>query len=244
MQKKWIAILTILLVLIIDQASKIWVKTHILYGDGFDMFGMPWAKIHFIENEGMAFGLSYGGLTGKYILSIFRILMAGFLIYLLKNILEKSEPVGFVVAFSLVIAGAVGNIIDSMFYGLIFSESYFHGGLATIFPPEGGYGGFLTGKVVDMFYFPMFEIIWPEWVPLIGGDKFEFFRHVFNVADSSIFCGVVSILLFYRSFFKAEEKAFPTNESNNSVEIKDEGINPESISEVSVNEEINEEKPS
>jgi signal peptidase II len=204
MQNKWIAILTIIIVLLIDQASKIWVKTHILYGDGFDIMGLSWAKIHFIENEGMAFGLSYGGETGKYILSIFRILMAGFLIYLLKNILDKKEPIGFVIAFSLVIAGAVGNIIDSMFYGLIFSESYFHGGLATMFPEGGGYGKFLTGKVVDMLYFPMIDSTWPEWVPMVGGNRFEFFRPVFNVADSSIFCGVVSILLFYRHFFKTE----------------------------------------
>ena len=207
MQKKWIAILTILIILIIDQASKIWVKTHILYGDGFDIFGLSWAKIHFIENEGMAFGLSYGGETGKYVLSIFRIIMAGFLIFLLKNILDKKEPTGFVIAFSLVIAGAMGNIIDSMFYGLIFSESYFHGGLATMFPEGGGYGKFLTGKVVDMLYFPMIDTIWPAWVPFVGGERFEFFRPVFNVADSSIFCGVVSILIFYRHFFKAEPVA-------------------------------------
>ncbi len=204
MQKKWIAILTITLVLLIDQASKIWVKTHILYGDGFDIFGLPWAKIHFIENEGMAFGLKYGGETGKYVLSIFRILMAGFLLYLLKNLLDKKESSGLIFAFSLVIAGAMGNIFDSMFYGLIFSESYFHGGLATLFPEGGGYGKFLTGKVVDMFYFPMYEGAWPDWMPGLAGQNFEFFRHVFNVADSSIFCGVVSILLFYRSFFKAE----------------------------------------
>lgn len=207
MQKKWIAVLTILTILIIDQASKIWVKTHILYGDGFDIFGLSWAKIHFIENEGMAFGLSYGGETGKYVLSIFRIIMAGFLIFLLKNLLDKKEPTGFIIAFSLVIAGAMGNIIDSMFYGLIFSESYFHGGLATMFPEGGGYGKFLTGKVVDMLYFPMIDTVWPEWIPVVGGDRFEFFRPVFNVADSSIFCGVVSILIFYRHFFKAEPVA-------------------------------------
>lgn len=203
MQKKWIAILTIVLVLVIDQALKIWVKTNILYGDGFNMFGLSWARIHFIENEGMAFGLSYGGETGKYILSIFRILMAGFLIYLLKSLFDKNESKGLIIAFSLVIAGAVGNIIDSMFYGLIFSESYFHGGLATIFPEGGGYGKFLTGKVVDMLYFPMIDTTWPEWLPVIGGNRFEFFRPVFNIADSSIFCGVVTILLFYRHFFKS-----------------------------------------
>ncbi|MFZ1705029.1 MAG: lipoprotein signal peptidase [Saprospiraceae bacterium] len=202
MQKKWIPVFTIFIILFLDQALKIWVKTNILYGDGFDILGQSWAKIHFIENEGMAFGLSYGGEIGKYILSVFRIFMAGFLIYLLKNLIDKNESTGLIIAFSMVIAGAIGNIIDSMFYGLIFSESYFHGGLATLFPEGGGYGKFLTGKVVDMFYFPMIDTTWPEWMPVVGGNRFEFFRPVFNVADSSIFCGVVSILLFYRHFFK------------------------------------------
>lgn len=225
MQKKWIAILTIFLVLLIDQTLKIWVKTHILYGDGFNMFGMSWARIHFIENEGMAFGLSYGGEAGKYILSIFRILMAGFLIYLLKSLFDKNESKGLIIAFSLVIAGAIGNIIDSMFYGLIFSESYFHGGLATLFPEGGGYGKFLTGKVVDMLYFPMIDTTWPEWLPVIGGNRFEFFRPVFNIADSSIFCGVVTILLFYRHFFKSggEEPSAATH-TQEAAEIVEEKI--------------------
>lgn len=207
MKNSTLITLTILLVLIIDQVSKIYVKTHIPYGDGFDIFGLSWAKIQFIENEGMAFGLSFGGVTGKYILSIFRILMVGFLFYLLKSMLHHNETRGLLISFSLIIAGALGNILDSAFYGLIFSESYFHGGLATMFPEGGGYGSFLTGKVVDMLYFPMIDTVLPEWVPVWGGERFEFFRPIFNVADSAITVGVTSILLFHRRFFNAEHHA-------------------------------------
>ncbi len=204
MKKSTAVLLTILIILLIDQVVKIYVKTHIQYGDGFDMFGLSWAKIHFVENEGMAFGLSFGGITGKYILSIFRIIMVTFLFYILRNLLKHGETYGLIISFSMIIAGALGNIIDSMFYGLIFSESYFHGGLATMFPPEGGYGSFLTGKVVDMLYFPMIDTVLPEWVPFKGGEHFEFFRPVFNIADSAITVGVASILLFHRRFFNSE----------------------------------------
>jgi len=204
LKKSTIVLTTILLVLLLDQILKIYVKTHIHYGDGFDLLGLSWAKIHFVENEGMAFGLSFGGVTGKYVLSIFRIFMAAFLVYILKKLLEANETAGLLISFSLIIAGAIGNIIDSLFYGLIFSESYFHGGLAEIFPEGGGYGSFLTGKVVDMLYFPLIDTVLPEWLPVWGGERFEFFKPVFNIADSAITCGVISILLFHRRFFQAE----------------------------------------
>lgn len=212
MNKKVAIFGVLILVLVLDQALKIWVKTNILYGDGFDMLGLNWAKIHFVENEGMAFGLSFGGEIGKYVLSIFRILMVGILFYILRSLYINKESLGLLISFTMIIAGALGNILDSMFYGLIFSESYFHGGLATMFPEEGGYGKFLTGKVVDMLYFPMVDTILPDWFPIWGGQRFEFFRPVFNIADSSIFSGVVSILLFHRYFFKAEEKQKKTEE--------------------------------
>lgn len=204
MKRSTAVFLTILIILIIDQAVKIYIKTHIHYGDGFDIFGLSWAKIHFVENEGMAFGMSFGGLTGKYILSIFRIFMTGFLIYIAYNLIKQNETMGLIVSFSMVIAGAIGNSIDGMFYGMIFSESHFHGGLATMFPPEGGYGSFLTGKVVDMLYFPMIDIVLPEWVPIYGGERFEFFKPVFNIADSAITVGVACILIFHRRFFSSD----------------------------------------
>ncbi|MBK8515650.1 MAG: lipoprotein signal peptidase [Saprospiraceae bacterium] len=212
------AIFTVFIILVLDQALKIYIKTNINYGDGLDILGLSWAKIHFVENEGMAFGLSFGGIAGKYVLSIFRIVMVAFLIYILKNLLKNKETYGLIVSFSLIIAGAVGNILDSMFYGLIFSESFFHGGLATMFPPEGGYGSFLTGKVVDMLYFPMIDTILPEWLPIWGGERFEFFRPVFNIADSAITVGVASILIFHRRFFNTE-KVQKENEDTIKTEI-------------------------
>jgi signal peptidase II len=203
----YIAILTIFLVLFIDQASKIWVKTHMQLNEEFLIFGIPWARIHFIENDGMAFGLSFGGDYGKLFLSIFRLLAVGFLFYLLKNIIQSKEKTGIIVAFSLILAGALGNIIDSIFYGVIFSKSPFHGGeLATLFPAEGGYAPWLMGWVVDMFYFPMFQGHFPSWFPIWPGEEYEFFRPIFNVADSAIFTGICIFLIFYRSFFSAEKK--------------------------------------
>lgn len=176
------------------------------YGTGFGILGSEWARIHFVENEGMAFGLSFGGVTGKYILSIFRIFMVGFLGYLLYTMIKTKESVGLIISFSLIIAGAVGNIIDSALFGLIFSESYFHSGPSQFVPFGQGYAPFLQGKVVDMLYFPMVDTIWPDWVPKLGGQRFEFFRPVFNIADSSISIGVTLILLFFRSIFIGEDK--------------------------------------
>ena len=211
MKKSQFLVWLIILVLIIDQATKVYIKLNFpLYG-GFNIFGLEWARIYFIENDGMAFGLKFGGDIGKYILSVFRIFMVGFLIYFLKTIIRSKEAYGLQVSFALIIAGAIGNIIDSAFYGLIFSNSSPHSRNVAEFMPEGGgYEGFLQGQVVDMFHFPMINSRFPEWLPLWGGEAFSFFRPVFNVADSSISIGVVLILLFYRSFFianKAEEGA-------------------------------------
>ncbi len=206
MKRTGIVVAIIVLILILDQWLKIYVKTNILYGRGFDIMGLEWAKIHFIENEGMAFGITLGGDIGKYALSIFRIIMVGFLVYLIRGLILAKESVGLLISFALIIAGALGNIIDSMVYGLIFSESTFHGGLATMFPEGGGYAPFLKGKVVDMFYFPLVDTTWPAWVPKWGGTPFRFFKPVFNVADAAISVGVVSILLFHRKFFQAPKK--------------------------------------
>lgn len=170
------------------------------------MFGLDWARIHFVENDGMAFGLSFGGVAGKYVLSIFRLILVMVLIYIIRGMIQAKENKGLLIAFALIIAGAVGNIIDSAFYGMIFSETPYHGGIAELFPEGGGYAPFLQGKVVDMLYFPMYEGVLPDWVPFKGGKAFSFFNPVFNVADSSIFLGVMTILVFYRSFFKSEEE--------------------------------------
>ncbi len=202
----WI-IFIIALVLVIDQAVKFYIKMNYPIGGGFRMLGLDWARIHFVENEGMAFGLSFGGITGKYILSVFRIIMVGFLVYILKGIMEQGSSFGLQVSFALIIAGAIGNILDSAFYGLIFSNSNYHqGNIAELMPEAGGYAKFLQGKVVDMLYFPLITSKYPEWFPLVGGDRFSFFRPVFNIADSAISIGVAMILLFHRSFFMEGDK--------------------------------------
>ncbi len=194
----------ILVVLFLDQSLKIWVKTHMTYGEDFQILGQSWAYIHFVENNGMAFGLSFGGDTGKLILSLFRITAVGFLFYLILRLLREGAATGVLVSFSLIIAGALGNIIDSTFYGMIFSESHYHGGVAEMFPEGGGYAGLLYGRVVDMLYFPMIDTVLPSWLPVWGGERFQFFKPVFNLADASICVGIFTLLLFQRQFFRKQ----------------------------------------
>tara|TARA_B100000927_G_C16255830_1_gene385392 strand:- start:28 stop:612 length:585 start_codon:yes stop_codon:yes gene_type:complete len=190
------SILLIAIVLILDQLLKVWIKTNMMIGQEIHFF--DWFIIHFTENKGMAFGMEFGGTFGKYLLSIFRLVAIVAIAIYLKNIAITDVKKGVILSVSLVLAGAIGNMIDSAFYGLIFSESY--GQLATVF--EGGYAGLLQGKVVDMFYFPLINGHFPQWLPLIGGNHFIFFRPVFNIADASISVGVINMLIFHRSFFK------------------------------------------
>lgn len=188
-------ILLILLILVIDQTLKIWIKTNMMLGQEIVFF--DWFIIHFTENKGMAFGMEFGGNIGKYILSIFRIIAIIAISFYLNQLVKLNTKKGVVFSIALILAGAIGNVIDSAFYGLIFSESY--GQIATVL--EGGYSGFLQGKVVDMFYFPIFKGILPSWIPFKGGDYFIFFRPVFNIADAAISVGVINLLLFHRKFF-------------------------------------------
>ncbi len=211
-------LLLVFLVLFIDQAVKIWVKTHLQYGEEIQIFGLDWALIHFVENNGMAFGITLGGEYGKLALSLFRILAVVFLIYYIRELIKSEVSFGLLASFALILAGAVGNIIDSAFYGLIFSESPYHGGLAQLFPPGGGYAGFLHGKVVDMLYFPIIRGTMPDWVPIWGGEYFLFFKPVFNVADMSITIGVINILLFQRSFFSNQSKSEDEEEEDRQPE--------------------------
>lgn len=159
-----------------------------------------WFRIHFIENEGMAYGLSFGGAWGKVMLTLFRLVAVVFGFYLLRKLIRLKYHKGLIICGSLILAGALGNLIDSMFYGLIFSASTYDQ-IAQFLPPGGGYAGFLHGKVVDMLYFPVFEGFLPSWIPFKGGDYFIFFQPVFNISDASISIGVITILIFQKKFF-------------------------------------------
>lgn len=184
--------------LLIDQLIKIYVKTHFYLGDEYHVAG-NWFIIHFTENNGMAYGMEFGGHFGKLFLSSFRILaVAGIGYYLWKLAKTKEDPF-YTTCIALVFAGAVGNIIDSAFYGMIFSDSGYD--IAKFMPAEGGYSTFLHGKVVDMFYFPVIEGHFPSWFPIWGTEEFVFFRPVFNFADASISVGVILIILFQKRFF-------------------------------------------
>jgi signal peptidase II len=193
------AIALILLILIADQVLKLWVKTHMVIGEDIRIFG-NWGMLHFIENNGMAFGMEMGGKPGKLILSVFRIIAIFGIIWFLNSIIRKKAYIGLILAVSAILAGAIGNIIDSALYGVIFSESFHQPAL--LFPPGGGYSSFLHGRVVDMLYFPVINTTWPEWSPIRSGESFVFFRPVFNIADSAITCGVFAILIFQKKMFR------------------------------------------
>lgn len=181
----------VMLLLVLDQALKIWIKTHFQLHESVEI--TPWFYIYFTENPGMAFGIE---VIGKLFLTVFRIVAVAFISYYLYKIVKQNYSFGFIACVALVLAGAVGNIIDSVFYGVIFDHSY--GQVATFMPEGGGYAPWLHGKVVDMFYFPLIQTTWPDWAPLYGGEEFVFFRPIFNLADSAICVGVFALLLFYR----------------------------------------------
>lgn len=207
------SLLIIFLILFIDQVVKIWIKTNMYIGQEYSVFG-NWFIIHFTENEGMAFGMKFGGEYGKLMLSIFRIIAVGGIGWYLYKLIKENADKLFIISMSLIFAGAVGNIIDSVFYGLIFSESYFN--VAQFMPAEGGYGSFLHGKVVDMLYFPIISGNFPDWFPIWKGEEFLFFRPVFNIADSAISIGVVLLIIFQKRFFKKEDK-----KENTDTEVSD-----------------------
>ena len=195
MDKKKLSRLVILLIgaiVVIDQVVKILVKTHMQIGEEIPLIG-TWCRLHFIENEGFAFGMSIGGEAGKIVLTLLRLVASAAIAWLIVRLIQKQTRPSLVVSLTLIFTGAVGNVIDSCFYGLIFNESYYS--VATLFPPEGGYAPFMQGRVVDMFYFPLFEFDWPMWLPLVGGEHFEFFNAIFNVADAAITIGVVWLII-------------------------------------------------
>jgi len=199
------AVLIIFLVLLIDQVSKIYIKLNytLTTNSNFPIYDLNKFKLMFYENAGAAWGAEIPGEYGKIILVVFRIFAVFGIGYWLWNSIKKNGHRVLIISIALIFAGALGNIIDSVFYGVIFSGSY-HGAIATVLPETGGYAPLGYGHVVDMLYFPLFDGKWPEWIPWIGGDTFSFFNAIFNVADSSITIGVALLILF-------SKKAFPEN---------------------------------
>jgi len=194
-------IIIVILVLILDQILKFWVKTNMFMGESISIFG-NWFLLHFTENNGMAFGIEFGGEYGKMALSVFRIFAIFAICWYAVLLAKKKAPEGLIISIALIIAGAVGNIIDSAFYGMLFSESTNR--IAEFLPHDGGYSSFLHGRVVDMLHFPIIRGHFPDWFPFWANESFEFFRPIFNIADSSITIGFAIILIFHRKYFHTE----------------------------------------
>lgn len=197
-------VLLIFAIIAVDQLIKFHVKTSFILGDGFEIFGLPWAQIKFVENYGAAFGMELGGKAGKIVLSLVRLFAGVFLFYLTYRQFILGKPRIVVYSLALITAGAFGNIIDGVFYGIIFSDSSIS--VADFLPVNGGYSTLFDGHVVDMFYFPIIDTFWPNWFPGIGGQRLVFNNYVFNFADAAITIGVVSLIIFYASFGKRKAR--------------------------------------
>lgn len=189
-----LSVIIIFAILIIDQIIKIWVKTNMFWHESIRI--TDWFYIYFTENNGMAFGME---IFGKLFLTSFRIIAVGLIIWYLIRIIKQKRKTGYIICISFILAGAIGNIIDCVFYGVIFSEST-HSSIATFVPVGNGYTEWFYGKVVDMFYFPIIDTNWPEWMPFIGGEHFIFFSPIFNFADAAISCGIIALILFYSKY--------------------------------------------
>lgn len=220
----------IAVIIIIDQALKIWIKTSHPTGEVVRVLGFDWFRLHFIENPGMAWGWKFGNETGKMILTLFRLAAVIFGTWYLGRIVKQQYSRGFIICAGLIYAGALGNLIDSMFYGMIFDKGLHFDVTTGEYIPylnevakfsSNGYSSFLHGSVVDMLYFPIVKSHFPSWLPFIGGDEFEFFSPIFNVADASISTGVITLLLFQKRFFKKHHPVAPVSTVETNTEISD-----------------------
>lgn len=208
LSKGQLAFIIVIAVLVIDQIIKILVKTNMYWHESIRI--TDWFHIYFTENNGMAFGME---IFDKLFLTSFRLLASVGIAYLLRRFIKQNLKTGFIVCVSLILAGALGNIIDCIFYGEIFSESTYSE-IATFVPLGEGYSEWFYGKVVDMFYFPIIETNWPEWMPWVGGEHFIFFSPIFNFADAAISCGIIAIILFYGKYFNSTLNEFETKIKN------------------------------
>ena len=222
-------VLIIAVIIFVDQALKIWIKTSYPTGEVVRVFGMDWFRLHFIENPGMAWGWKFGNETGKMILTLFRLAAVIFGTWYIGKIITQQYKKGFIVCAALIYAGALGNLIDSMFYGMVFDKGLHYDaaindylsypGIAAF--SSSGYSSFLHGSVVDMLYFPMFDGKFPDWLPFVGGDHFEFFSPIFNIADASISVGVITLLIFQNRFFKKDIAVENTSTVETRTEMND-----------------------
>lgn len=221
MKKSVILVVSVItLVLFLDQLLKIYIKTHFCLGESVSIFG-TWSFLSFTENNGMAFGMEFAGRWGKIILSVFRVIACCAIIYYIYTLIKKKASTFMLITIALVFAGAAGNIIDSLFYGMIFSQST-PWEVATLFPSGGGYSSFLHGRVVDMLYFPLFDINFPSWFPLMGGKHFTFFEPVFNIADASITVAMFILIIFQKKLFKKPQDNISTDTDIKNAESKTE----------------------
>lgn len=218
-------VLLILAIIVADQALKFYIKLNFFASEEHKIIG-NWFRLHFVENEGMAYGWQFGSGFGKIALTLFRLVAVVWGSFLLRDFIRKKYTTGFIVCAALIYAGALGNLIDSMFYGLIFDNSdFFRMNVAHLFPHGGGYAKFLHGRVVDMLYFPIVQSHYPSWFPIVGGQEFEFFTFVFNIADASISIGVILLLLFQNKFLKHGKHAEPIPAATQTIEETKEEIN-------------------
>ena len=206
--KSILAIAVILVTIILDQLIKIIIKTNFHYGESVRI--TDWFYLTFIENNGMAFGMQ---VMPKAVQTIMRLVFSGFILWYITKLVKAKYKNGYITCISLIFAGAIGNVIDSIFYGAIFSESTYSS-VATFVPAGEGYADWLYGRVVDMFYFPLFEFDWPAWMPVVGGNHFIFFAPVFNLADAAISCGTIALLIFYSKSFGESFSLFGKNNTS------------------------------